>query len=131
MVKKLFCQYCLQCFFSIGMTQKRCLAINHSKSILLSEECTYINFQNFKRWTKSLIRIYGDFQRVSISLTDNINFDPNTKKSQVRIIICSYDCKLITNFLMRWSNKVNIVLKQLKHNLTFNLLFWLKKIIKI
>ena len=62
------------------MSCKNCLAINHTKLVLLSEEGEYIDFQNFKRLAKTLFIIYGDFQCVLIPSTDNIDFVPNTKK---------------------------------------------------
>ena len=54
--KKYICQYCLQCFSSSKVLEchtKNCLTIYHTKSVLLPEEGAYINFQNFKRLTKT------------------------------------------------------------------------------
>ena len=74
--------------------QQNCLAINHIKSVLLPEEGGFINFENFKRWTKALLIICDDFECVLIPSTDNINFGPNTKKRKY-CIVCSYSYKLI------------------------------------
>ena len=82
-VRKYFCQYCLQCFSSAKVLLcqvKNCLAINHTKSDLLPEENECVNFQNFKRLAKSSFLIYGDFECVLIRSTDNIDVRPNTKK---------------------------------------------------
>ena len=50
--KKYFCQYCLQCFSISKVLEchvKNCLAINHTKSVLLPDEGELVNFQNLKR----------------------------------------------------------------------------------
>ena len=75
------------------MTNKRALecrlkdflAINHTKSVLLSEENEYLSFQKIKRLTKAAFIIYGDFKCVIIPSTDNINFGGSTKKCQDHI----------------------------------------------
>ena len=49
--KNLFCRYYLQCFSSSKVLEcrtKNCLAINHKKSVLTSEEDPHINFKNLK-----------------------------------------------------------------------------------
>ena len=49
---KQFCRYYLQCFSSSKVLEcyfKNCLAINHTKSVLLPE---YVDFQNCKRLAK-------------------------------------------------------------------------------
>ena len=73
---------------------KNCLAINHRKSVLLTEEGQYVLFQNFKRLGKAPFIIYGDYEYVLIAVTDNIDFCPNTKKNQDHIF-CTYGYKLI------------------------------------
>ena len=62
------------------MSCKKIVAINHTKSLLISEENEYINFQNFKRLTKVPFILCGDFECVLISSTDNIDFGPKAKK---------------------------------------------------
>ena len=84
------------------MTNKRALecrlkdflAINHTKSVLLSEENEYLSFQKIKRLTKAAFIIYGDFKCVIIPSTDNINFGGSTKKCQDHIA-CMYGYKSI------------------------------------
>ena len=81
--KKHFCPYCLQCFCTSRVLEsdvKNCLAINHTKPVLLPEENVSVNFQNFKRLTKAPFIIYGDFECVLIPSIDNIYFGTNTKK---------------------------------------------------
>ena len=39
-----------------------------------------VDFQNFKRLIKRPFIIYGNFECVLIPSTNNIDFDPNTKK---------------------------------------------------
>ena len=56
--------------------------INHTKSVLISEEKEYVNFQNFKRLTKAPFIIYCDIEGDLIPSTDHIDFDPNIKKYQ-------------------------------------------------
>ena len=70
------------------------MAINHVKSVLLPEEGSYITFQNFKRLTKSLSIIYGDFKYVLVPSIDNIDFGPRTKKYQDHNV-CSSGYKLM------------------------------------
>ena len=71
-----------------NVTRKNYLAINHTKSVLLPEEGVYINFQKCQRFTKELFIIYGDFECILISLTDNIGFGPKTKKYRDHIVCC-------------------------------------------
>ena len=95
--KKHFYRYWLQYFYSSKVLKchvKNCLAISRTKSVLLPEEGQYVNFQNFKRLTKSPFIIHGDFERVLISSTNTIDFGPKTKEYQNHIL-CSYICKLI------------------------------------
>ena len=68
--------------------------INHTKSVLISEENDYVNFQNFKRLTKAPFIIYCDFEGDLILSTDHIDFDPNIRKYQNHIFF-SYGYKLI------------------------------------
>ena len=52
--KKYFCRCCLQCFSNSRECHiKNCLAIHHTKSVLLPEENDYVNFQNSKRLAKA------------------------------------------------------------------------------
>ena len=71
-----------------NVTRKNYLAINHTKSVLLPEEGVYINFKKCQRFTKEPFIIYGDFECILISLTDNIGFGPKTKKYQDHIVCC-------------------------------------------
>ena len=59
--KKHICQYCLQCLFSSKVLEcdtENCLPINHIKTVLLPGESTFINFQSFKRLTKTPLIIW-------------------------------------------------------------------------
>ena len=87
--KKHFCWYYLRCLSLSKVLEchaKKCLAVNHIKSVSLPEEDASINFQNFKRLTKAPFIIYGDFECVLVPSTDNINFGPNTKKYQDHVV---------------------------------------------
>ena len=88
--KKHFYQYCLKCFSSSEVLEchtKNCQAINNTKSILLSEEDAYINFQKliFERLKKGPFIFHGDFGSVLIPSTNKIDFGPDTKKYQDHI----------------------------------------------
>ena len=73
---------------------KNCLVLNHSKSVLLPEEITYINFQNLEKLTKAPFINYDGFECVLIPSTDYIDFGSNANKYQDHIL-CSYGYKLI------------------------------------
>ena len=95
--KNHFCWYCLQCFSISKLLEchvKNYLAINHNKSVLLSEENEYVSFQNIKRLRKLPLIIHGDFVLVLISSTDNIDFGPKAKNYQDHIV-CTYGYRLI------------------------------------
>ena len=84
--KKIFYRYYLKCFCGSKVLEfhtEKCLAINHTKPILLPEEGAFINLQNFKRFTKAPFIIYGNFECVLILSIDNIDFVPNIKKYHV------------------------------------------------
>ena len=83
--KNIFCWYCWKCISKSKVLElhvKICLVISHTKSVLLSEEGQYENFQIFKRFTKAPFIMYGNFEYVLIPSTDHIDFGPNTKKYQ-------------------------------------------------
>ena len=62
------------------------LTINYTKSVILPGKCEYVNFQNFKRLTKTLFIICRDCECVLIPSTDNTNFGPNTKKYEYMFV---------------------------------------------
>ena len=72
---------------------KNCLAINHTKSVLLLEENEYVGFQNFKRLVKAPFKVHGNFECVLTSSAGNIDFGLN-KKYQDHIVCC-YGYKLM------------------------------------
>ena len=91
--KKHFCKYCLRCFSSSNVLKcqaKNCITIDNTKSVLLPEEGTYINFQNSAKLTKAPLIIDGDAECILIPFTDNTDFVPNTK-IHPNHIVCSYD----------------------------------------
>ena len=59
------------------MSHKSFLAINHTKSVLLTEKDIYVNFQNFKTLKAPFI-IYGDFECILKPSVDNNDNGPNT-----------------------------------------------------
>ena len=61
---------------------KNCLAITHTKSVLLPEKGGHINFQSVKSSTKVPLIIYDDFKYVLMPSTNNIDFGPNTEQYQ-------------------------------------------------
>ena len=64
---------------SIRMSSRK-LSINPTKSILLPNEVSYVDFQNFKRLTKHYSKsVYGDSECVLIHSTYNTCFGQNTK----------------------------------------------------
>ena len=73
---------------------KHCLAINHTKSVLLLEKNQYVNFQNFKRLATAPFVTNCDLESVLIPSTGNIDFGPNITKYQDHIV-CRYGYKSI------------------------------------
>ena len=67
---------------SIRNAHKNSLAINHKKSVVIPEEYTCVNFQNFKRLVKSLFIIYIDFECILKLSIDNSNDGPSTTKAK-------------------------------------------------
>ena len=83
--------YCLHCSTSPRMLEyqiRNCLAINNTKSVLLPEGSTYVNFQNFKRIIKAPCIIYSGFKCVLISSADKSDDGPNTGKYLNHIVCC-------------------------------------------
>ena len=70
---------------------RNCPAINNTKSVLLPERNTYVNFQNFKRIIKAPCIIYSGFKCVLTSSPDKSDDGPNTEKSYCLL----YGSKLI------------------------------------
>ena len=67
---------------------RNCPAINNTKSVLLSEENTYVNFQNLKKIINAPCMIYSGFKCVLISSTDKSDDGTNTEKYQNHIVCC-------------------------------------------
>ena len=90
----------LQCFTSPRMLQHQIRnfpEINNTKSVLLPEGNTYVNFQNIKRIIKAPCIIYSDFKWILIPSTDKSDDGPNTEKYQNHIVL------LDVSKLMCWS----------------------------
>ena len=90
----------LQCFTSPRMLQHQIRnfpEINNTKSVLLPEGNTYVNFQNIKRIIKAPCIIYSDFKWILIPSTDKSDDGPNTEKYQNHIVL------LYVSKLMCWS----------------------------
>ena len=88
--KEQFCRYCLQCFSSSKVCEfqvKNCLVINITKSVLLTEENEYVDFQNFQRSIKASFIIFGNFECTLIPSTDNINFVPSTRNIKIILFV--------------------------------------------
>ena len=93
-------QSCLQCFTSPRMLEyqiRNFPEINNTKSVLLPEGNTYVNFQNIKRIIKAPCIIYSDFKWILIPSTDKSDDGPNTEKYQNHIVL------LYVSKLMCWS----------------------------
>ena len=58
------------------------VAINHTKSVSLPEENTYVRLQNFKISLKAPFIIHTDFESISKSATGNKNDGSSTEKYQ-------------------------------------------------
>ena len=90
----------LQCFTSPRMLQHQIRnfpEINNTKSVLLPEGNTYVNFQNIKRIIKAPCIIYSDFKWILIPSTDKSDDGQNIEKYQNHIVL------LYVSKLMCWS----------------------------
>ena len=90
---------------------KNCLAVTHTKSVILPEKTEYVNFQNSRRLTKASFIICRDFECILILSTDNINFGLNTKK---------YKYMFVAFFKYRYNFFLFTVIKKYS---TFSLIF--------
>ena len=65
-----------------------CTAINNTKSVLLPEGNTYLNFQSFKRIIKEPSIIYSGFKCILIPLADKSDDGTNNENYQNNIVCC-------------------------------------------